>query len=152
MHLQGSNSSCGCWSEIEFRPRGNLLKKSIITDATCELCHNDVETVDHLIFNCSRAASLWQRVGIVRNNDTTVRHLDAIQRPADMPAQHFTVFIFLCCWNIWKHRNRVVFDAIEPAMNLLLCNCREEARLWAWRLPRNDAHIIDVWCDRLSPM
>lgn len=77
----------------------------------------------------------WQQIGVERDGGVTVRHLDAVQRPPNFPTQHFKVFIFLCCWNIWKHRNRVVFDAIEPSVTLLLSNCREEARLWAWRLP-----------------
>lgn len=23
---------------------------------------------------------------------------------------HQTVFVFLCCWHIWKHQNDMVFD------------------------------------------
>ena len=58
---------------------------------------------------------------------------------ATIPETHFSVFIFLCCWNIWKHRNRVVvFDVAEPSLQTLLCSCRDEARVWAWRMPRTD--------------
>ena len=57
---------------------------------------------------------------------------------ATIPETHFSVFIFLCCWNIWKHRNRVVFDVAEPSLQTLLCSCRDEAWVWAWRMPRTD--------------
>jgi len=142
------------WLLVQNRiqSRSNLLKKSIITDATCALCHNCDESADHLIFTCPVAASLWQHVGIERNSSTTVSNLGALQRPNAIPETHFSVFIFLCCWNIWKHRNRVVFDAAEPSLQSLLRNCHEEARVWAWRMPRTDTAIVEICCSRLSPM
>ena len=142
------------WLLVQNRiqSRSNLLKKSIITDATCALCHNCDESADHLIFTCPVAASLWQHVGIERNSSTTVSNLGALQRPNAIPETHFSVFIFLCCWNIWKHRNRVVFDAAEPSLQSLLRNCQEEARVCAWRMPRTDTAIVEIWCSRLSPM
>ena len=68
--------------------------------------------------------------------------------PGTMPRaileQHGSIFLFLCCWNIWKHRNRIVFDGIESSLQLLMRNCREDACVWAWRLPRADVAIVDV--------
>ena len=54
------------WLLVQRRvhSRSNLLKKSIVTDATCELCRNHPEPVDHLAFACPVAASLWQHVGV----------------------------------------------------------------------------------------
>jgi len=60
--------------------RSNLLKKSIVTDATCELCRNHPETVDHLAFACPVAASLWQHVGVAL--PLTVDTLHSMATPA----------------------------------------------------------------------
>jgi len=82
----------------------------------------------------------------------SVDRLHSMANSSSVPANHGSVFFFLCCWNIWKHRNRVVFDDIAPSLLLLLNNCREDARLWAWHLPREDAAVVESWCTLLSPM
>jgi hypothetical protein len=140
----------GYFEQRRVHSRSNLLKKSIVADATCELCRNHPETVDHLAFACPVAASLWQHVGVAP--PLTVDTLHSMATPSTIPAKHNSMFIFLCCWNIWKHRNRVVFDGVAPSLPLLLNSCREDARLWAWRLPREDMPIAESWCSLLSPM
>nr|TKV96300.1 hypothetical protein SEVIR_9G420050v2 [Setaria viridis] len=59
---------------------------------------------------------------------------------------------FLCCWHLWKHRNGVVFNEQQPCLSNILRSCREDARLWASRLPRADAPIVESWCNLLSPV
>ncbi|GJN07848.1 hypothetical protein PR202_ga25716 [Eleusine coracana subsp. coracana] len=39
--------------------------------------------------------------------------------------------IILVAWEIWKHRNRCVFDDAQPNMQALLQEIKYEARLWA---------------------
>ena len=135
-----------------IQSRSNLLKKSIITDDTCELCKDHPETVDHIVFHCPVAAAFWRQVGFELNAHATVEALQSLTASSPAPNPHGSVFLFLCCWNIWKHRNRVVFDGAEPCLQRLLRNCNEDARLWAWRLPRADAGVIESWCNMFSPM
>jgi len=135
-----------------IQSRSNLLKKSIITDDTCELCKDHPETVDHIVFHCPVAAAFWRQVGFELNAHATVETLQSLTASSPAPNPHGSVFLFLCCWNIWKHRNRVVFDGAEPCLQRLLRNCNEDARLWAWRLPRADAGVIESWCNLFSPM
>ena len=135
-----------------IQSRSNLLKKSIITDDTCELCKDHPETVDHIVFHCPVAAAFWRQVGFELNAHATVETLQSLTASSPAPNPHGSVFLFLCCWNIWKHRNRVVFGGAEPCLQRLLRNCNEDARLWAWRLPRADAGVIESWCNLFSPM
>ena len=141
------------WLLVQDRvqTRSNLLKKNIISDATCELCHAVVETAEHLIFHCPIADYLWRSVGMV-HPPSHIQQLPELRRPENVPARHFPVFIALCCWNIWKHRNRVIFDKAPPSLQQLRNNCSEDSRLWAWRLPTSDADFVSSWCSVLCPM
>ncbi|GJM92867.1 hypothetical protein PR202_ga09373 [Eleusine coracana subsp. coracana] len=39
--------------------------------------------------------------------------------------------VILVASAIWKHRNRVVFDARRPMVQLLILEIKDEARAWA---------------------
>ncbi|KAF8674477.1 hypothetical protein HU200_048313 [Digitaria exilis] len=82
----------------------------------------------------------------------TVKELWSLPRPLAVPEAHYSVFTFLCCWRIWKHQNEVVFRAEEPSLLRLLRDCKEDAHLWAGRLPRSETHIVDSWCSIFNPM
>lgn len=38
--------------------------------------------------------------------------------------------VILVAWEIWKHRNWCVFDAVPPCTQVLVRVIKEEARLW----------------------
>ena len=46
----------------------------------------------------------------------------------------------------WNHRHDVVFRSQEPSLLRLLLSCKEEARLWSCRLPRQDKEVAEAWC------
>jgi hypothetical protein len=46
----------------------NLVKKGIISNATCDLCHQADEDSDDIIFKCPIASS-WRRIGVVPTNN-----------------------------------------------------------------------------------
>ena len=43
-----------------------------------------------------------------------VAKLWALPRPATIPTRHFDSFVLLICWNLWKHRNDVIFRSLPP--------------------------------------
>jgi hypothetical protein len=67
-----------------------------------------------------------------------------------VPSGTASTFILLCCWNLWKHRNAVVFRGQRPGLAGLLSLCREDARLWRSRLPPNYEHEADLWLASLD--
>ena len=89
--------------------RANLLRKKIVDDATCELCAEAAETVDHLLLHYPFAASFWQRLGIQMESDAAACNLLHLPKPENLPAAHFDTFVLLCCWHLWKRRNGIVF-------------------------------------------
>jgi hypothetical protein len=56
-------------------------------------------------------------------------HLPSYPTPAAFGAGTASTFVILCCWNIWKHCNGVVFQGDTPCLPLLLSRCREDASL-----------------------
>ncbi|GJN17833.1 hypothetical protein PR202_gb04934 [Eleusine coracana subsp. coracana] len=102
-------------SQDRIKSRVNLLTKRVVADATCKLCHGNTETSDHLIFRCDTAKGFWDAIGM----DTThasVERLWELRRPSPVPEKHYHTFLHLCCWQVWKHRNEVVFRSESPSL------------------------------------
>ncbi|CAN6226414.1 unnamed protein product [Urochloa humidicola] len=131
--------------------RSNLVKKQVVDAATCPLCSHPDETCDHLILDCPFAAQVWGKLQIDTSN-CRVTNIWNVVRPQSLPLQHFNSFILLISWQLWKHRNSIVFDGATPSHQALWNICKEEARLWAQRLPQAERHIADTWCTLLSIM
>lgn len=84
-------------------------------DHSCMLCNTEVlETNKHLFFECSFANRCWQIIGINWNlyAETQTMFDNAIrnwQKPM------FKEVTMLAAWNIWKQRNKVLFDGEEAS-------------------------------------
>ena len=81
-----------------------------------------------------------------------VAKLWALPRPATIPTRHFDSFVLLICWNLWKHRNDVIFRSLPPSHIRFWDACRNEAREWSWRWRREDYTVCDAWCAVFSNM
>ncbi|WVZ88098.1 hypothetical protein U9M48_034651 [Paspalum notatum var. saurae] len=66
--------------------------------------------------------------------------LSALQRPHGVPEQHFNTFALLCCWELWKRRNRVAFDGAASSMREFAGKIRVEAAQWSHRFK-----VADRW-------
>ncbi|RCV22156.1 hypothetical protein SETIT_4G197900v2 [Setaria italica] len=104
--------------------RANLVKKHILADPACELC-GQPEDCDHLILRCRFAVQVYR---------------------------HYSSFILLVCWLLWKSRNELVFQNITPSVGRFWLACHDEARLWSHRLKIEDRQIADAWCLLFSSM
>ncbi|CAN6272320.1 unnamed protein product [Urochloa humidicola] len=125
--------------------RAVLVRKHIMTDAECALCHHPLEDCTHIIFECPFSAQVWSALSI----DTAGSHVSTLwtmRPPASLPTKHFSTLLLLLCWQLWKHRNSVVFDHMEPSLRRFWNTCRQEATLWSCRLPQDDWTIADDWC------
>ncbi|CAO2185858.1 unnamed protein product [Urochloa humidicola] len=131
--------------------RANLQHKNIVDDATCALCSQAVEDCNHLILHCSFAAQAWSSLNIDITGKT-VTALWELDRPATIPLKHFGSYILLVCWQLWKHRNGVVFNNDQPSHARLWAACKEDARLWCYRWPTADRTIADAWCNSFHIM
>jgi hypothetical protein len=57
------------------------------------------------------------------------------------------MFLALCCWQLWKRRNGVVFRSEALTLQQLLNECKKDANLWRSRLKTTAKPIVDKWCE-----
>ncbi|KAF8691996.1 hypothetical protein HU200_039941 [Digitaria exilis] len=48
---------------------------------------------------------------------------------AHLPAEHHDAFVLLCCWQLWKRRNGVIFRQETMTLRELLHQAREDTTL-----------------------
>lgn len=110
-------------SQKRLQCRTNLAKKNIVEDGVCVLCKNALETATHLLLECDFASLFWRSVGVVIKPSDSAECLQAIDPPAQMPKAEFNTFILLCCWQIWKRRNNIIFRGeVASLQNLVFCS------------------------------
>jgi hypothetical protein len=84
---------------------------------------------------------------------STVRDLWTVPRSATVPANHFSFFLLLVCWMLWKHPNGIVFSGESPSHRRFWHSGKEETHLWCCRLPVADRQVTEeAWCLLFSSM
>jgi len=109
--------------------RTALVTKNILQEATCEICGQADETADHIFSECNFVRSFWSRIGWNPGYIAPVSELWLTQTPPRVHADTAHPTILLCCWEIWKHRNEVVFRGMQPKIDRLVSACKEQHAL-----------------------
>jgi len=130
----------------------NMLARrnfNVQPNSLCVLCDDGMEeTIDHLFFQCRFAKQCWDKLGVswVTEDDLSKR----IERSRQMAGLPFFMEIFLiAAWELWKIRNRLVFDGIQATFSRWLRNFKEEAGLQSYRLKDSDRVLVCLWLDAL---
>jgi hypothetical protein len=126
--------------------RANLLRKHIVDSATCEICEDADESSEHIIQGCPFAVSFWEAIGVSIPSQRPIRELHTTERPDHIPQEQFGMFINLCCWQLWKRRNGIIFQQETLTKRQVLLACKQEAEVWRFRLPPGKRQLIDQWC------
>jgi hypothetical protein len=135
-----------------IKTRDTLLHKNILAqgDAGCPLCPIALETAQHLVFGCPFAQGFWASVGVVFCPGAVP---DNMMNPAchpGIPERSAATFLLLCCWQLWKHRNGVVFNGDSPSLPAVRSKCRDDATFWRARLSATAKDDVDIWLGRLQ--
>ncbi|GKB66016.1 RNA-directed DNA polymerase, eukaryota, reverse transcriptase zinc-binding domain protein [Tanacetum coccineum] len=123
---------------LELPSRVNLDKKGIDVDSLlCPICHEDVETVNHLFFTCDLAKDLWALLARWWELDipfcTSISEwfewLDSLS--ISHKAQVFVEGVGgTLLWSIWSFRNRLVFSNNPPKKALIWDSMVSQSFLW----------------------
>ena len=108
-----------CWKLTHNRlpTDENLEKRGINTASRCRLCEADAESTDHIFIHCSFSNDLWTTLSSWFSNHIDLlkdfEHLFCKALKDDLSPQIKSLWlagITVTCWEIWRTRNRRVFD------------------------------------------
>lgn len=130
----------------------NMLARrnfNVQPDSLCALCDDGLdETVDHLFFDCPFAKKCWDKIGISWVSDGEIHR--RIERTKPLTGMPFFMEIFLlAAWELWKIRNRLVFDGAQACFNRWLQNFKDEAVLQSFHIKEADRVSVLLWLDSL---
>jgi hypothetical protein len=121
--------------------KSNLLTKKVLQNASCDIYGHASETPNHIILGYLFAQTFWNHIGWQAGNIAEVLCLWESSAPVVMPKVAHSSLLLLICWELWKHRHDVVFKGMPLDHRRLATACRDSARQWRSRLPKNDARL-----------
>ena len=130
-------------SQDRLQTRALLMQKNVIDQSTCEVCGQHEETQAHIFCSCGLASQLWNCLGI----DAPLQPDNVLSWPRQdmIPSEGFSTFIALCCWQLWKSKNKKVFRNQATGLHQLLQQCSAVSVQWGFRLQPSKRHIVQAW-------
>ena len=95
-----------------------LAMRGIIQDSSCPLCNNSQETIRHLLIECVVAKEFWHKLMVPPEMVSSFVDMDLfcwLKANCQSKVFHSSsvpwTFVFsFAIWNLWKHRNGMVFN------------------------------------------
>jgi hypothetical protein len=102
-------------------------------DDVCVMCDSgEVETIDHLFFDCDFAKECWNIIHI--DWDAPLSLLDRfIQARSAHNIPFFAEATLIAAWELWKVRNNKIFQRRDPSPSLWLSNFKHQCNLQSIR-------------------
>lgn len=126
----------------------NLSRKSWPCNETCSLCDQEPETIQHIMVHCAFAKQVWHEVCLWQHMDIILPHhtdMDLItwwdhqlSNEATSRLRKTASIIIYTWWNLWKERNRRIFQQQAKQPRQVLTMIKEEMKLRQQALGRNE--------------
>ena len=130
-----------------------LKRRGMTFTNRCFMCEEEEETIDHLLIHCKIAKMLWDLllsiVGISWVFSNTVLHTLIAWQGAVVGKKRKKIWLAapLCLfWNLWRARNRLVFENEAPSVQRIKANF--VTNLWSWAKLHsvdNTSSIVDFF-------
>lgn len=121
-----------CWTS------DRLARRDLPHQPTCPFCDQDVETINHILVSCAFARSVWQMALEALHKPQWMPAPDAELIPwcnsctaTDIKAKDRRTILSLGLWELWKHRNDIVFHGATPSATIVIANMEKEGRAWS---------------------
>lgn len=123
-----------CWTNARRR-RHNLQNSG-----PCSLCSQHDETIDHLLLGCVYSREVWfkmlrplilQRLTPTANSILADWWCTSRKSLPKETRKTFDSLLVLVCWELWKERNRRVFNDEARQASNLVSQIRQEAHCWS---------------------
>ncbi|WVZ85537.1 hypothetical protein U9M48_032454 [Paspalum notatum var. saurae] len=117
-----------------------LAKRGLPHPATCPLCDQAEETIQHILVSCVFAWQIWTLIlnelglltmapqpGCTRFSNWWCHSIKRIEKNL---RKGLNSLIILVAWEIWKHRNACVFEGAAPCVQQVRRAVVEEGSVW----------------------
>jgi hypothetical protein len=116
---------------------------------SCSSCQENArETREHLFFDCDFSKGCWNKLGWYWNTSLEFNQMIHTQH-SSFSQQGFMELFLLAAWNIWKERNGLIFQGIQPSVTNWLANLKLDLNLHLIRFRESDRPIVQSWIDHL---
>lgn len=120
-----------CWTS------DRLARRGLPHQASCPFYDQAEETLNHILLGCVLARTVWHHVltalGKPEWAPTAERKLvDWCNSCASTSprGKDIRTILSLVMWELWKHRNAVVFDSAAPSVKAVIDRVVSEGRAW----------------------
>lgn len=136
-------SQCRFFTWLALRDRcwtsDRLARRGLPHQDACPLCDQEEETINHVLLTCVFARTMWAAICEALGRpewtptprDSLGQWLCGKQGPSNMSRKDLHTIFALSIWELWKHRNAIVFDGASPSIELLLRRMRSEGMVWS---------------------
>lgn len=103
----------------------NLVKRKVLSDATCDHCKQQQDSVLHALWSCNYIAGMWSSDQVWSSH--CVRPFSDFQRlvwyiiEAGLDLEHFS----MTAWLLWYHRNQIRTEATALPLNQFLMQAHQ---------------------------
>ena len=116
--------------------RVNLMKRKVLTEASCQLCGSMSESSLHALWLCPKLGSVWDtHLGPLRNDAKDCESLLEIIQTS-MEKGHPTDLVAMIMSLIWNRRNKLRLGESVPDLRLLHSMAREALQDFIMPTPR----------------
>jgi hypothetical protein len=120
-----------CWTS------DRLARRGLDHQEACPFCDQAEESIDHILVQCVLAREVWNRACTAMNKQDWVptgatRLIDWCTSKGgnDRGGKDIRALILLVMWELWKHRNAIVFDGATPSVESVIHRIEAESRSW----------------------
>ncbi|CAN1227539.1 Putative ribonuclease H protein At1g65750 [Linum grandiflorum] len=110
----------------------NLHRRQCSPDPFCPMCNLTDETLSHCLFHCPHSANLWSHA--LPTWPTPNPEADFLSWFVDTTRAEngpSPLRVAALCWNIWKARNKKVFNLITPSLAVTASSFEADFKDWS---------------------
>jgi hypothetical protein len=121
-----------CWTS------DRLARRQLPSQPACPFCAQEPEAIAHVLLTCVAARQVWFSVlsawgkleWMSTTNDKLVEWC-SFRTHARTHQKDVHSLLTLVLWELWKHRNAIVFDCVHPSVSSVLRKIEQEGRAWS---------------------
>ena len=122
-----------CWTS------DRLARRGLPHQVNCPLCDQEEETIDNVLLTCVFAREIWVAICTALGKPEWAPSTQDALKPwvcdkqpaANVARKDLHAILLLTLWELWKHRNAIVFDGASPSASQLIKRIVNEGRSWS---------------------